>query len=239
MFTVGPYTFTEHDARRTVQNAHVVLALYTEGRDASVIEHLRPELTGDLGTDLERVWSAWLAASPALRAAGQLPARAVGTVAQLNTSGGGVPKLPVPRVEVGWRGVEGDRQATRIHHGRPWQALCLWSADVIESLRAAGHPIAAGLAGENVTVTGLAWQHVRPGVRLRVGTVLCEVSAFALPCSSNAAWFLDGEFEVMHHSRGPVSRVYATVLEPGTIVVGDPAILEPCSAATSANRSST
>jgi MOSC domain-containing protein YiiM len=32
---------------------------------------------------------------------------------------------------------------------------------------------------------------------------------------------------VMHHDRGPVSRVYATVLEPGTVRVGDAAILEP------------
>ena len=61
----------------------------------------------------------------------------------------------------------------------------------------------------------------------RVGTVLCEVSAYALPCASNKPWFIDGDFHVMHHERGPVSRVYATVLEPGRIAVGDPAILEP------------
>jgi hypothetical protein len=31
----------------------------------------------------------------------------------------------------------------------------------------------------------------------------------------------------MHHERGPVSRVYATVLQPGVIAVGDAAVLEP------------
>jgi MOSC domain-containing protein YiiM len=31
----------------------------------------------------------------------------------------------------------------------------------------------------------------------------------------------------MHHDRGPVSRVYASVLEPGRITVGDAATLEP------------
>lgn len=227
MHTIGPYTFTEMDAQRTVHNAHVVLGLYAEGRDASLIAHLRPELTGDLATDLERTWAAWMSASPVLRAAGQLPATAEGTVAQLNTSKGGLPKLPVDQVTVGWRGVEGDSQKTRVHHGRPWQALCLWSTEVIAHLRADGHPIAPGLAGENVTISGLDWSDVRPGVRLRIGEVLCEASAYALPCYQNTAWFKDGDFETMHHERGPVSRMYATVLEPGRIGTGDDVVLEP------------
>ncbi len=45
--------------------------------------------------------------------------------------------------------------------------------------------------------------------------------------SRNAQWFVDGKFRVMHHERGPVSRVYATVLQPGVICQGDAAILEP------------
>ena len=84
-----------------------------------------------------------------------------------------------------------------------------------------------GLAGENITVSGLPWADVRAGVRMRIGEVLCEVSAYALPCTSNKRWFIDGDFTVMHYDRGPVSRVYATVLEPGRIAVGDAAILEP------------
>jgi MOSC domain-containing protein YiiM len=227
MHTIGPYSFTEMDAQRTVHNAQVVFGLYEEGRDASLIAHLRPELTGDLAIDLERTWAAWMAVSPVLRAAGQLPTTAEGVVAQLNTSKGGLPKLPVDEVTVGWRGVEGDSQKTRVHHGRPWQALCLWSTEVIEKLRSDGHSIAPGLAGENVTISGLQWADVRPGVRLRIGEVLCEISAYALPCFQNTAWFTDGDFEAMHHDRGPVSRMYATVLEPGRIAAGDRVVLEP------------
>ena len=77
-----------------------------------------------------------------------------GTVAQLNVSDGGVPKKPVEVAEVGDRGLVGDRQADRQHHGRPLQALCLWSVEVIDALRAEGHPIEPGLAGENVTIAG-------------------------------------------------------------------------------------
>ena len=227
MHTLGPYTFTETDAQRTVGNLDDIWAILCEGRDARVIQNLYPALSGDLATDLVRVWTAWAAAGAALRAAGQLPARAHGSVAQLNVSAGGLPKTAVPTLEVGWRGAAGDRQATRVHHGRPWQALCLWSTEVIAELRSQGHPIAPGLAGENITVSGLAWADVRAGVRLQVGGVLCEISAYALPCFQNKPWFTDGSFETMHHTRGPVSRVYATVLQPGTIALGDMVTLEP------------
>jgi MOSC domain-containing protein YiiM len=230
MYSIGPYRFTETDAKRTVLFADPVFDLFGEGRDAAVIEHLRPPApTGDVGADLAAVWSSWTSAGPALRAAGQLPACAAGTVWQLSVSPGGLPKLPIDPAEVKWEGMVGDRQATRLHHGRPWQALCIWSTEVIDAFRTAGHPLAPGRAGENITISGLPWAEVRAGVRLRIGEVLCEVSAYALPCASNKPWFIDGNFNVMHHERGPVSRVYATVLEPGTIAVGDQAILEPAS----------
>ena len=97
---------------------------------------------------------------------------------------------------------------------------------MIDDFRRQGHPL-AGRAGENITISGLPWAEVRAGVRMRVGEALCEVSAFALPCKTNKPWFIDGDFSVMHHELGPVSRVYATVLEPGRISTGDAAVLEP------------
>ena len=155
------------------------------------------------------------------------PARAEGVVTQLSRSDGGVPKLPVDRVDVGFGGVVGDRQEARVHHGRPWQALCLWSAEVIAALAADGHPIAPGNAGENVTIRGIDWERMYPGVRLQLGSVLCEVSAYAVPCTKNARWFADLDFTRIHHSNGPISRVYATVITPGAVAVGDAAVLEP------------
>jgi MOSC domain-containing protein YiiM len=56
---------------------------------------------------------------------------------------------------------------------------------------------------------------------------VCQVTAYAVPCKQNARWFSDGDFSRIHHSRGPVSRVYALVLEAGQIAGGDTAILEP------------
>lgn len=227
MFSIGPHTFTKTDAERTVGNLDNVWQQYLHGRDPAVLTPLYPALTGDLGDDLVRVWNAWTAAGPALRTAGQLPGRAAGTVAGLYRSDGGVPKLQVDRVKVGWSGVVGDVQNNRTNHGRPWQALCLWSAEVIDDLQSHGHQIAPGRAGENVTLGGLPWEEMRPGVRLRIGEVLCELSAFTAPCHKIKQWFIDEEFATIDHQRGPVSRVYATVLEPGDVAVGDEAILEP------------
>lgn len=227
MHTISPYRFTDQDARRTVDNLPFLWEQLALGRDTALLEPLRPVLTGDLGRDLVAVWEAIVAAGPALRAAGQLPTRASGVAVQLNVSDGGVPKVPVDHVAIDWSGIVGDVQATRAHHGRPWQALCLWSSEVVAAFAAAGHPLRAGAAGENVTISGLDWADVRPGVQLQLGSVRCEVLAFALPCSKNARWFVDAKYDLMHHDRGPVSRVYARVVEPGELSAGDPAILEP------------
>lgn len=176
---------------------------------------------------LPLVWAEWRAAMEALRGAGAFGPSHVGTVAGLFTSPGGVPKHAQPKIEIGFGGVERDSQNDRGNHGRPWQAVCLWSTEVIDAFRAAGHPLAPGLAGENVTITGIAWDRVVPGVHLQVGAALLEVSAYAVPCRKNGPWFTDGHFGLMHHRHGPVSRIYATVLRPGTVAMGDPVIFEP------------
>lgn len=151
-----------------------------------------------------------------------------GTVVDVFASDGGVPKLPVGSARVGPRGVEGDRQAARKHHGRVWQALCLWSADVVAALAAEGHDIAPGRAGENISVRGVDWARLRPGTRLRLGEVLAEVTVPTTPCYKNARWFRDGDFMRMSHARQPgVSRLYACVVEPGRVAAGDPVVVEP------------
>lgn len=151
-----------------------------------------------------------------------------GAVVAVNASGGGVPKRSIGSAEVGVRGLASDRQDARRHHGKPMQALCLWSSEVIAGLQVEGHPIAAGNAGENLTVSGLGWATMRPGVRLRIGSVLAQTSAPATPCQKNARWFVDGAIERMDHERNPGwSRWYAWVLEPGAVTEGARVIVEP------------
>lgn len=161
---------------------------------------------------------------------GDLPPMQHGTIVQLSASGGGVPKRAVPDglVRVGRRGFDVDVQRSRVHHGRVWQALCLWSAEVIEGLQAEGHPIDFGNAGENVTIRGFDWTLLRTGLELQLGEVRCRVTAPTEPCSKNKGWFADGDPSRMDHRRHPGwSRWYAEVVVGGVLRVGDPAVLAP------------
>ena len=243
--TIGPYRFTERDARKTLLNASAILDMMNGPRANGAIDPLRTHVARLLDgvdpltvtrPDLERtlalVWETLSRAPSSLRVAGATPQRQVGRVAGLHTNKGGVPKTPTDRVEVDWAGVKGDVQAAREHHGRPFQALCLWSAEVIDRLATDGHPIFPGAAGENVTVSGIPWEDVVPGVRLLVDDVECEVWAYAVPCKKNAQWMSDGDFSRLHHDRTAVtgiavSRVYATVTRPGVIRTGAEVVLEP------------
>ena len=236
---LGHHTFSESDMRKTLYAAPQLLGLGPAAGTHERIARLERVARSLDGIDpmradadalrplLATVWRELTTARDELAASGLRPARAEGVVPQLGRSDGGVAKLPVDRVDVGFAGVVGDSQAARVHHGRPWQALCLWSAEVIAALTAGGHPIAPGNAGENVTIRGIDWERMYPGVRLQLGSVLCEVSAYAVPCTKNARWFADLDFTQIHHSNGPISRVYATVITPGAVAVGDAAVLEP------------
>lgn len=152
--------------------------------------------------------------------------RASGNVAHLFRADGGVPKTAVAQVSVGIRGIVGDGQAHRQHHGRPFQALSLFSTELVEELRREGHPIAPGGVGENISTRGLDWDALQPGVQVRVGTVIAEVSCFADPCSQIAHNFAGRDFNRIDEDRIPGSgRRYAWVLEPGEIRIGDAIVI--------------
>lgn len=153
-----------------------------------------------------------------------------GSVDRINASNGGVPKLPVDRAEVSRSGLVGDRQRVRRHHGRPWQALCLWSGDVIDALVAEGHPLHPGAAGENLTIRGVEWSDLRAGTTVEIGSVRARLSAPAVPCAKNNQWFADGDSRRIDHDRHPGwSRWYASVLETGTVETGAPVTFIECS----------
>ena len=149
-------------------------------------------------------------------------------VTGLQRSRGGVPKLPVERAMVRAEGMEGDRQANRRHHGGPDRALCLYAQERLDALVSDGHPVARGTLGENVTIAGLRWEEVQPGVRLRLGAAEVEVTGFAAPCRQIAEGFADRRFARVGERVNPGwSRVYARVLAEGEVAVGDAVIKRP------------
>ena len=151
-----------------------------------------------------------------------------GTVARVNASDGGVPKRAIGGAAITHDGLDGDRQADEQHHGRSFQALCLWSTEVIADLAAEGHPIEPGSAGENITLEGVDWSTIRPGTRLRIGSALAEISFPSIPCAKQTRWFSDGDFKHIAHERAPHrTRWYAWVREPGEVRMGDDVVVQP------------
>jgi len=229
---VGPYQFTEADAETTIAAAGPLLDGYPEAAQSALTE-LRAELARASEAAppvdaIKTVFPRLLAEGrSAVERAGVLPQTASGSVVQLNVSQGGVPKTPVDVVEVGFAGIDTDSQNDRRHHGRPFQALCVWSEEIIDQLKADGHPIYAGAAGENITIRGIDWNTLEPGTNVAIGPTLVQISSYAVPCGKQAQWFSDRDFSRLHHDKGEISRLYATVLEAGSISVGDDVTVEP------------
>lgn len=147
----------------------------------------------------------------------------LGRVSQINLSDGGVPKLPIAEARVTRDGIVGDRQKHTAFHGGPGRAVSLFSLEVIERLRAEGHPIGPGSTGENVTVEGVNWPLLAPGSRLALGgEVLVEITSYASPCATIKASFAQGRFKRIAQKVNPgESRLYARVLREGHVSVGD------------------
>ncbi|HEV8533713.1 MAG TPA: MOSC domain-containing protein [Methylomirabilota bacterium] len=147
-----------------------------------------------------------------------------GRVVQINISPGGVPKLPVASARVIANGLEGDGHRDLEHHGGPERALCIFSLEQIRALQVEGHTITPGAIGENLTLEGLDWERVQPGAVLELGErVRIEITRYTSPCFNIRPSFLGGDFARVSQKRHPGwSRVYAKVLQPGTISQGDP-----------------
>ena len=141
----------------------------------------------------------------------------------MNVSEGGVPKRSVARARATTDGLAGDRQRDLEHHGGAQRALCVYSADLIDALRAEGHAITPGAAGENLTIRGVAWDAMTVGARFRAGEVEAEVTGYANPCHNLRPYFTDGRFGRISQKTHPGwSRVYARVLREGEIAAGAP-----------------
>ena len=144
-------------------------------------------------------------------------------IIQINVNAnGGVPKLPVEKTRLGFERVEGDKQRDRRYHGGPSRAVCLYSLELIEALRAEGHPIESGWTGENLLVSGLDWSAMVPDVRLQIGDALVEVTSYANPCKHIGYAFKDDDFNRIGQKKHPGwSRIYARILTEAEVKVGD------------------
>ena len=249
--TVGHHEYSAQDARKTIENISTIWSYFIHDSHIpdgwlagargfiaemaslggislpsldnvdSAMNHLTELLTNAYprydAPQIESLLAAMWRFFPTMRL---LNIEHVGTVSHLHASKG-LPKKPIDVATITWRGVDGDVQRSRALHGRPWQALCLWSTDAIDALKAQGHPIEPGYAGENITVSGIPATAFRPGAHFRCGGVRGFFTAYTIPCSQNNQWFAKKNISSMHHEQGPYSRIYAMVTQTGHISVGD------------------
>jgi len=133
----------------------------------------------------------------------------------------------VPSADVTSAGVEGDAHRDLEHHGGPDRAVCLFSLEQIRALQAEGHPVGPGALGENVTLEGIDWTRIAPGIRLRLGQQLVlEITRYTSPCLNIRPAFSHGDYSRVSEKRHPGwSRVYARVIVAGRIQTGDAVVL--------------
>jgi MOSC domain-containing protein YiiM len=141
---------------------------------------------------------------------------------QINASNGGVPKRPLRRAEVDASGITVDKQTHTQVHGGPYRALCLYALERIQALQAEGHPIYPGSVGENVTISGLDWDQVVPGMRLKLGEVIVEITSYAAPCNLIEGSFTDQDSSRISQTKHPGwARAYSRVVQTGSLQIGD------------------
>ena len=150
-----------------------------------------------------------------------------GHIFQINISQGGVPKQPIQQGIIHELGVEGDKQKHPQYHGGPDKALCLYALETILDLQREGHPIYPGSVGENLTITGIDFSELREGSTIQIGSeILIAITDPAIPCKQISASFSDGRSTRISHKVNPKdTRLYARVIQGGTVRIGDPVVV--------------
>jgi MOSC domain-containing protein YiiM len=223
--------WSDNDIERTLAHTDDLIGYVLEGADDDVVAATLAVTTAQsVVVDPDPLVSAHavmhrlhdLAAS---RRAAEVFEPMVGRVESLQASGGGVPKASIPIAEIGPSGVVGDVQGNRKNHGRPWQAICMYSSDLLADLRSEGHPVTAGGTGENLTMSGIDWSRMRGGLTVTIagasGEVVLRTSGPAAPCHKIGDCFSERHWNRIDHVERPGwARWYASVLVGGTIAPG-------------------
>ena len=141
----------------------------------------------------------------------------MGEVLGIFISEGGVPKLPIDSVDIGYSGLKGDSQQNKKYHGGPLRAVCVLENELLLKLQNEGHPILPGKTGENLLVEGY---NLEIGSIFSVGSTELQVVSAASPCHKIAESFSEGNFNRMSHKIIPGdTRWYCKVLKEGNVSI--------------------
>ncbi|MCH2146444.1 MAG: MOSC domain-containing protein [Phycisphaerales bacterium] len=137
-------------------------------------------------------------------------------VISVNISGGGIPKLPVQKVEVQTMGLEGDGRS----HEKHWhldRAVSLMDIETLNVLTEDGYPLEPGAIGENVTTEALDMSSLNIGDTLTFsGGVVIELTELRKPC-----YVLDPLGESLKKDIVGRCGYLAKVIQAGTLEQGE------------------
>ncbi len=132
------------------------------------------------------------------------------------TSGGGIPKLARPFVEVNSAGLKGDGH-NHAKHNTPMQAVCLQDIEALEELSAEGFTLSCGTTGENLTIRHGRVNQLPVGTILEFeGGVVLELTKIRKPCYVLDA--IDPRLKEVIIDR---CGIYARVVQEGIIKAGE------------------
>jgi MOSC domain-containing protein YiiM len=132
-------------------------------------------------------------------------------------------KAPVEgRLAVTPKGIDGDQQADRKHHGGRDKAMLVYAHEYYDqwSTLLNRTDLRPGMFGENLTVSGLTDDQVRLGDTLQIGETVVQVSQPRTPCYKLSARLNDSTVLKPYVERGMVG-FYVRVLKTGTVGAGD------------------
>lgn len=113
-------------------------------------------------------------------------------------------------------GIRGDAHAGSWH-----RQVSLLGAEKIAAFNRLGADVQPGAFGENLVAEGLDFRNLPVGTLLRCGPVLLEITQIGKECHSHCEIY-----QKMGDCIMPREGVFARVLEPGTIRIGDEMVLE-------------
>ena len=108
-------------------------------------------------------------------------------------------------------GIDGDAHAGKWH-----RQVSLLSAEKIDAFNKRGANVIPGAFGENLVVDGFDFRALPVGTLLRCGDVLLEITQIGKECHSHCEIY-----KKMGECIMPREGVFARVLKPGSISVGD------------------
>lgn len=137
----------------------------------------------------------------------------------------GLPKKAVDSASVSHSGLDGDynRFRKKKKNNDPDMAIMIICTDVLSQLNEEGWPVKFGHLGENLTLSGLDYESIKPGQQLNIGDVKIEISIICDPCSNLYTLPYVGKDKGPEFIKTLMNRRgwYARVLKPGIIRKGD------------------